>query len=98
MRIKYAMRAVMLKRTETGNLLVAGGAGDQSISGKLGIIKQPAPQFNAFLTQRIIRKCINRSRKTVGYFQFPFFQPPDRLLFFAGSGYGGESGYKEDQG
>ena len=56
MRIKYAMGAVMLKRTKTAYLLVAGGAGDQPISGKLRIIKQPAPQFKSFLAQRIIRK------------------------------------------
>jgi hypothetical protein len=48
------MAAVMLKRTEARYLLVAGGAGNESVSRELRIIKQAATQFKTFFAEWII--------------------------------------------
>ena len=56
MRVVDAMTAVMLIRTKSRDLLMAGRAGVQSIYGQLTIIKQFSPEFKSFLAQGIVPK------------------------------------------
>ena len=92
------MRAVMLKRTKTACLLVAGGAGDKAVRRKLRIIKQAATQFKSFFSERIILKCISRGRKPIRYFQCEFLESARALFFFTSGRDDGQSGNNQGKG